>query len=120
MKGLGFVGAGNMGEAMIRGILGARLLPPRGVVVLDVRPERTSEECMALMTRQRCRHLPVMKGGDLVGLVSIGDLVRCASAEQKAEIHFLTEYILGSYPGTETSALAVFARDRSGEVAAAV
>ncbi len=43
MKGLGFVGAGNMGEAMIRGILGARLLPPRGVVVLDVRPERTRE-----------------------------------------------------------------------------
>ena len=43
MKGLGFVGAGNMGEAMIRGILRAKLLPPRGVVVLEVRPERKRE-----------------------------------------------------------------------------
>jgi len=43
MKGLGFVGAGNMGEAMIRGVLKAKLLPPRRVVVLDVRPERTRE-----------------------------------------------------------------------------
>ncbi|MGA6992588.1 MAG: pyrroline-5-carboxylate reductase, partial [Candidatus Deferrimicrobiaceae bacterium] len=40
MKGLGFVGAGNMGEAMIRGILKAKLVPPREVVVLDIRPER--------------------------------------------------------------------------------
>ncbi|MGB6411171.1 MAG: NAD(P)-binding domain-containing protein [Candidatus Deferrimicrobiaceae bacterium] len=43
MKGLGFVGAGNMGEAMIRGILAAKLIPPREVVVLDVRPERGKE-----------------------------------------------------------------------------
>ncbi len=43
MKGLGFIGAGNMGEAMIQGILKAKLLPPRRVVVLDVRPERTRE-----------------------------------------------------------------------------
>jgi pyrroline-5-carboxylate reductase len=43
MKGLGFIGAGNMGEAMIRGILAARLIPPREVVVLDVRPERGKE-----------------------------------------------------------------------------
>jgi len=43
MKGLGFIGAGNMGEAMIRGILGARLIPPREVVVLDVRPGRGKE-----------------------------------------------------------------------------
>ena len=43
MKGLGFIGAGNMGEAMIRGILKAKLVPPREVVVLDVRPERGRE-----------------------------------------------------------------------------
>ena len=40
MKGLGFVGAGNMGEAMIRGILGAKLLPRTGLRVLDARPGR--------------------------------------------------------------------------------
>lgn len=43
MKGLGFIGAGNMGEAMIRGILGANLVPPREVVVLDVRTGRGKE-----------------------------------------------------------------------------
>ncbi len=43
MKGLGFIGAGNMGEAMIRGILGAKLLPPREVIVFDVRPKRGKE-----------------------------------------------------------------------------
>lgn len=43
MKGLGFVGAGNMGEAMIRGILKARIVPPREVVILDIRPERGKE-----------------------------------------------------------------------------
>src|SRR4030065_36852 len=43
MKGLGFVGAGNMGEAMIRGILAAKLVPPREVVVLDIRPGRGRE-----------------------------------------------------------------------------
>jgi pyrroline-5-carboxylate reductase len=43
MKGLGFVGAGNMGEAMIRGILKAKLVPPREVVILDIRPERRRE-----------------------------------------------------------------------------
>jgi len=43
MKGLGFIGAGNMGEAMIRGILKAKLVPPREVVILDVRPERGKE-----------------------------------------------------------------------------
>src|SRR3989337_3205459 len=43
MKGLGFIGAGNMGEAMIRGILAAKLVPPREVVVLDIRPERGKE-----------------------------------------------------------------------------
>ena len=43
MKGLGFIGAGNMGEAMIRGIIKAKLVPPREVVILDVRPERGKE-----------------------------------------------------------------------------
>jgi CBS domain-containing protein len=78
--------------------------------VVCVEPQTDLQECMALMTVQRCRHLPVMKGGSLVGLISIGDLVRHVSAERKAEIHFLTEYILGSYPGTQATALAVFAK----------
>jgi CBS domain-containing protein len=44
--------------------------------VMYVRPTQTSEECMALMTENRLRHLPVMDGNKLVGLISIGDLVK--------------------------------------------
>ncbi|HSG76016.1 MAG TPA: CBS domain-containing protein [Burkholderiales bacterium] len=58
-----------------------------------VRPEQTSEECMALMTENRVRHLPVMAEGKLVGLVSIGDLVKDVISEQKFLIEQLEQYI---------------------------
>ena len=61
--------------------------------VLFVRPDQTSEECMALMTENRMRHLPVMDNGKLVGLVSIGDLVKDVISEQKFLIEQLEEYI---------------------------
>jgi CBS-domain-containing membrane protein len=52
------------------------------------------EECMAVMTERRIRHLPVFTDGrELVGIVSIGDLVKFKSAEQDFQIRFLTEYI---------------------------
>ena len=55
----------------------------------------TSEECMALMTENRLRHLPVMDGGKLIGLVSIGDLVKEIISEQKFIIDQLEHYISG-------------------------
>lgn len=61
--------------------------------VMFVRPEQTSEECMALMTGNRVRHLPVMDQGKLVGLVSIGDLVKDVISEQKFLIEQLEQYI---------------------------
>jgi CBS domain-containing protein len=63
--------------------------------VMYVSPERTSEECMALMTENRFRHLPVMDKGRLVGLVSIGDLVKDVISEQKFLIEQLEHYIAG-------------------------
>jgi CBS domain-containing protein len=63
--------------------------------VMYVSPERTSEECMALMTENRFRHLPVMDKGRLVGLVSIGDLVKDLISEQKFIIEQLEHYIAG-------------------------
>jgi len=65
--------------------------------VLCVSPERTSEECMALMTEHRLRHLPVMEDGDLVGLISIGDLVKDIISEQKFTIEQLEHYIAGKH-----------------------
>jgi CBS domain-containing protein len=59
-----------------------------------VTPETSVEECMAVMTERRIRHLPVFADGrELVGIVSIGDLVKFKSAEQDFQIKFLTEYI---------------------------
>ena len=59
-----------------------------------VTPETSVEECMAVMTERRIRHLPVFtEDRDLVGVVSIGDLVKFKSAEQDFQIRFLTEYI---------------------------
>jgi CBS domain-containing protein len=59
-----------------------------------VTPETSVDECMAVMTERRIRHLPVFtEGRDLVGVVSIGDLVKFKSKEQDFQIRFLTEYI---------------------------
>ena len=63
--------------------------------VMVVPPQRTSEECMALMTEHRVRHLPVMDGGQLAGIVSIGDLVKGIISEQKFIIEQLEHYIAG-------------------------
>ena len=60
-----------------------------------VRPADSSEDCMALMTEKRLRHLPVMEGDRLVGLVSIGDLVKEVISEQKFIIEQMQHYISG-------------------------
>jgi CBS domain-containing protein len=58
-----------------------------------VTPETTVEECMALMTERRIRHLPVVDDGRVVGMISIGDLVKFTSRQQTFEIQYLTSYI---------------------------
>jgi CBS domain-containing protein len=63
--------------------------------VMYVHPDQTSEECMALMTENRLRHLPVMDGGRLIGLISIGDLVKATISEQQFIIEQLEHYISG-------------------------
>jgi CBS domain-containing protein len=63
--------------------------------VMYVHPDQTSEECMALMTENRIRHLPVMNGDRLLGLVSIGDLVKDIISEQQFTIQQLEHYITG-------------------------
>jgi len=63
--------------------------------VMYVRPHQTNEECMALMTERRLRHLPVMDDGRLIGLISIGDLVADIISEQQFTIQQLQHYIQG-------------------------
>lgn len=63
--------------------------------VMSIKPTQTSEECMALMTNNRLRHLPVVDHGRLIGLISIGDLVKDIISEQKFVIEQLEHYISG-------------------------
>jgi signal-transduction protein with cAMP-binding, CBS, and nucleotidyltransferase domain len=60
-----------------------------------VTPETPIDECMAVMTDRRIRHLPVVEGGQVVGVVSIGDVVKYTSQQQSFEIKYLTEFISG-------------------------
>ena len=63
--------------------------------VMYVGPQQSTEECMALMTEKRLRHPPVLDGGKLIGLISIGDLVKDIISEQNFVIEQLQRYISG-------------------------
>ncbi len=64
--------------------------------VVCVRPDQTVEECMALMTNKRIRHLPVIEGNTLTGIISIGDVVKAIISEQEFMIEQLENYIAGT------------------------
>ncbi len=63
--------------------------------VVVVQPEQSVEQCMAIMTDKRIRHLPVVDGGKLIGVISIGDLVKSIIGDQKFTIGQLEHYIHG-------------------------
>ena len=67
--------------------------------VIYVTPDCSMNEVMAIMTDKRIRHLPVMDGTELLGIVSIGDVVKRISNEQEVRIKYLEEFIADDYPG---------------------
>jgi CBS domain-containing protein len=72
-------------EASVREIMSSPLIV--------VTPQTSVDECMALMTNRRIRHVPVVDDGEVTGIVSIGDVVKFKSREQSFEIQFLHDYI---------------------------
>lgn len=79
--------------------------------VFYIEPDKTIEDCMALMTTKRMRHLPVLDKGILIGLVSIGDVVNALITEQKITIRDLEDYITGHGYVAEAEQPAVLGKD---------
>ena len=78
-------------ETSVRDIMGT---PP-----ITVTSQQSVDECLHIMTAQRVRHLPVVDGEKVAGVISIGDLVNWVISAQSATIEHLQSYISGSYPG---------------------
>jgi signal-transduction protein with cAMP-binding, CBS, and nucleotidyltransferase domain len=76
---------GSDNDASVREIMSSPLIV--------VTPQTSVDECMALMTNRRIRHVPVVDAGEVTGIVSIGDVVKFKSREQSFEIQFLHDYI---------------------------
>ena len=74
-------------DTLVREIMTSRLI--------HTSPDRSVEECMTLMTTNKIRHLPVMEADQLVGIVSIGDLVKATISDQQSTIEQLERYISG-------------------------
>ncbi|MEO7411934.1 MAG: CBS domain-containing protein [Opitutaceae bacterium] len=91
-------------DVLVR-VVGESILPNQKRVsevmsknLITVTPETTVEETMVLFAEKRCRHLPVIEHGRLVGLISIGDISRWIADSHRAEAEHLKNYITGGFP----------------------
>jgi CBS domain-containing protein len=100
MEGIKVVGIFSERDYARRGVLKGRTVESpvsesMTRIVYYVGPDQTTEECMAQMTDKRIRHLPVVEEGKVIGVISIGDVVKAIIADQKDQIKGMENYILG-------------------------
>jgi CBS domain-containing protein len=96
---LGIVSERDIVEALARdglGVLDMTAAQLMTSTLFTVDPTTTVAEAMARMTESRVRHLPVLEQGELVGLISIGDVVKARLSEQAAEVESLRDYVAGN------------------------
>jgi CBS domain-containing protein len=67
--------------------------------VICARPDHTADDCMAMMTEKKCRHLPVLRDGQLAGIISLGDCVKVILEATEDRVRNLEHFITGGYPG---------------------
>lgn len=89
---------------VLRRVVGAGVDPTRALVaevmtagVITISPDASLEDTMVLFTEKRCRHLPVIESGNLVGTISIGDITRWMADSHRAEAEHLKNYIAGGF-----------------------
>jgi CBS domain-containing protein len=100
MEGIKVVGIFSERDYARRGVLKGRTVESPVAesmtkIVYYVGPDQTMEECMGQMTDKRIRHLPVVEAGKVIGVISIGDVVKAIIADQKNQITGMENYILG-------------------------
>ncbi len=90
---------------VLRRVVGAGVDPKRALVaevmsaeVITIAPDATMEQTMTIFTEKRCRHLPVVSGGQLRGVISIGDITRWMADAHRTEAEHLRNYITGGVP----------------------
>lgn len=66
--------------------------------VICATPDHTVTECMTMMTQRKCRHLPVLRDGQLAGIISLGDCVKALLADTEQQVDDLRDFIRGGYP----------------------
>ncbi len=95
---VGIISERDYARKIILSGLSSKQTPVRNIMtarVLYARPEQSVHECMAMMSDKRIRHLPVVEGERVLGMISIGDLVKAIISEQQHTIEQLEQYISG-------------------------